>query len=277
MGFEKKGESYFKRLNNLKENVPELQLSKDLILPNEQIEGLRKIFRTNSSKRKYRTEEERKQYSDNMKLLIEKIVKELHDDKLGDKPGTITLAQSKGGSNDNVRTLFGDKSTPFAIIQVNGIAILEAIGEANNATFIGEINESLRENIIAMGRNEIVNRGFFYKITHERAENGEYNFTSSHILDLIRYAINYPEKMKEVAKKQSGLHRLEAKERAKRGESLATIPSSFCTFKTFKGLMGVAIANSEAEKLRITDKEVSDSVKDIAKSHDKKEHERGGE
>ena len=58
MGFIKKGESYYDMLENLKKEAPELMLSSELILPDEQIKGLRKIFKANISGRRFRTEEE---------------------------------------------------------------------------------------------------------------------------------------------------------------------------------------------------------------------------
>ena len=271
MGFIKKGESYYDMLEDLKKEAPELMLSSELILPDEQIKGLKKIFKANISGRRFRTEEEKIQYEENMKALIEKIVRKLHDAKLGDKPGTITLAQSSGGSNDNVRTLFGAKSVPFAIIQLNNIAILEAIGEADNATFIGEIDETFKENIKLMGRNEIVNRGILCRVTHKKAEGGDYNFDSNHISDLIQYAVDYPDVMKAVIKKQCEKNKTKAIKRVETGESYATIPASSSTLKTFKGWMGIDVSNAEAEKIRITPEEVENAVTGIVKDVDKAE------
>ena len=269
MGFIKKGESYYDMLENLKKEAPELMLSGELILPDEQIKGLRKIFKANVSGRRFRTEEEKIQYEENMKALIEKIVRELHNPKLGDKLGTIMLAQSSGGSNDNVRTLFGAKSVPFAVIQLNNIAILEAIGEADNATFIGKIDESFRKNIKLMGRNEIVNRGILCRVTHKRAEGGNYNFDSNHIISLIQYAVDYPDVIEAVIEKQCEKNKKKAIKRVENGESFSTIPASSSTLQTFKGWMGIAISNAEAERIRITPEEVENSVTGIVKDTDK--------
>lgn len=260
MGFERKGDSLYDVMNNLRDDVPGLVLSSDIVLPEEQKEGLGKIFRENVSKKKFATDEEREQYGKQMKDLIEKIVVMLHDPKLGDKSGTITLAQSSGGSKDNARSLFGAKNTPFAIIQVNGIAILEAIGEADNATFVGQIDDQFKENVKVMGRNEIVNRGILCRVTHQNAEAGEYDFSSNHITELIQYAIDYPEATKEVIQKQCEKNNTKAMQAVEEGKTLDTISASSCRLKTFKGYMGVAISNSAAERVGITKDNAKEAV-----------------
>lgn len=92
----------------------------------------------------------------------------------------------------------------YTIMAVNGIVLMEPLGQANNATYIAEDKEGLEEAITNLGRRDALKSGVIHSIRHDKYELPIYNYASRHILILLDYAINNPQELWRVTKENNG-------------------------------------------------------------------------
>ena len=78
-------------------------------------------------------------------------------------------------------------------MELNGLVIMEPIGQLGNATYIAEKNEELEDNITKMGRGEALRNDVMHKVTHDQFDGKGYNYTSNHIVTILEYAISNPQ------------------------------------------------------------------------------------
>ncbi len=248
MGFRGKDETEFDIARRGRYNVDELIFSKELILPKEQLDGLSKIYHENVQSRKFKSNIDKEEYEGKIQDILKEIVKKLHNERL-DNPGRITLVHSKGGSNSTSEHLFGESKTPFVMIDVNGVIILEAIGEANNASFIAKKTDDFLDNIKTMGRTEIQKKGIAEKITHDQSVKG-YDFESGHVLDLIDLAMEHKNQMFNAMKR------------------IHDIGKQFCTLKTLKGYIAADLSNDIIKQAGITEREALNAADEVVISNE---------
>jgi len=122
-----------------------------------------------------------------------------------------TLIYSKGGSytaeeEEMKKTINESKSNvEYIVIYINGIVIIEPLGQLNNATYIAKQEEDLEENLRKYGRKSAIRNGVIFKIIHETNEEYEgYNYSSNHIIQILDYCIKNPEQLLRVAKEFNG-------------------------------------------------------------------------
>ncbi len=117
---------------------------------------------------------------------------------------------SKGGSrtsaNEAQQTELSQKgaNVEYTVMVVNGVAILEPLGQEDNATYIAEEREGLEEAITQFGRGEAIDSGIIQKVIHDRKEREGYNYGSNHILQLLDYAIDDPQRLLQVVREHNG-------------------------------------------------------------------------
>lgn len=159
------------------------------ILPKEQRNILRGLFerqifgRENSED--INKEELKKEYT----RTIDEIIKLLQDPRLKEKGKITTCAYSEGGSVN--QGLTNGAKVQYIVMDVNGIAILEPLGQANNSSFISEKSEEFADIAHQYGRKEVVEKGLLHKVIHEsnKGKSGQYKFEADHILRLLKMAI----------------------------------------------------------------------------------------
>ena len=158
------------------------------------------------------------------------IVEKLQDPRLKEKGKLKSFLYSSGGSmstsdkkeKENYRE--SGVKTAYTVMQINGIVILEPIGQAGNATYIAEMNDQLEENITKMGRGQALNKGVINKVIHDSYDKAGYNYESQHVLALLEYAIQSPQELMKVLKENE----------------------SFCNLKTLtKRMMSVGVPGSD--------------------------------
>ena len=149
--------------------------------------------------------------------LITDIIEITEDASLKNKGTIRSLIYSKGGSKDKNANLnrpeaddmkFNGRKSAYLAIKINNILVLEAIGQANNATYVGEFKgeqtiQDLRDNT----RTQIVDKEIMYKIMHNKGPiEGVYDYDSPHIRTILQYAVDYPAELLDVLKthKQTG-------------------------------------------------------------------------
>ena len=117
---------------------------------------------------------------------------------------------STGGSKSTASDKQNDElkqkgaNVEYTVMVLNGVVILEPLGQQNNATYIAEEKEGLEDAITKFGRGEAISSGIIQKVIHDRNERDGYNYGSNHILQLLDYATNNPKELLQVAKENNG-------------------------------------------------------------------------
>lgn len=149
--------------------------------------------------------------------LITDIIDITEDESLKSKGTVRSLIYSKGGSKDKNANLnrpeaddmkFNGRRSAYLAIKINNILVLEAIGQANNATYVGEYKgeetiQALRDNT----RTQIVDKEIMYRVMHDKGPiEGVYDYDSPHIRTILQYAVDNPSELLDVLKthKQTG-------------------------------------------------------------------------
>ncbi|MDR1101566.1 MAG: hypothetical protein LBL34_04345 [Clostridiales bacterium] len=94
----------------------------------------------------------------------------------------------------------GAKSvTSYLKAEINGIVILEAVGQYGNATIIAKASDELDGELERLTRDEIKSTDFATRIIHDHkggnTKNGEYNYENNHMLVIMDAAHKKPEEL----------------------------------------------------------------------------------
>ncbi len=113
---------------------------------------------------------------------------------------------SRTTSDDGQKAELSKKgaNVEYTVMALNGVVVLEPLGQDNNATYIAEEKEGLEEAITQFGRGEAISRGVIHKVIHDRYENDGYNYGSDHILQILDYAIESPQELLKVVRENNG-------------------------------------------------------------------------
>ena len=179
-------------LNDL-ETTNGFNFSDDLILPPELLDKKQKEMLSNvymNNVGYYRlTPEEQKQEKESMEKLIDEI-----STRLKEYGGRI---QPYVGSNGGSYTNGNEKSkTEYVVISINGVLIFEPIGQADNATYLGNEEElGLAKVLEKTGRLTSVTDGYLAKIVHTRTFKKHYDYESGHVLKIMKMANEHPKEL----------------------------------------------------------------------------------
>lgn len=199
-----------------------ISFSASRVLPIEQREILLGIFRKSSNMGESRaeTKEEKKQ----REKTVDEIIKRLHDKRLKETARIKTM-YSEGGSlsatNRKDKAELENKSArvKYLVIDINGVVILEPLGQKNNATYITRKTDDVEQRLVNFGRKGALSNGF-YKVAHNESESNRYNYESNHILKLLDMSLEDKESLFKILKgiksnkKYCNLDTLEAKYKA---------------------------------------------------------------
>lgn len=187
----------------------------DFILPEEMNIDFRDIVmrmanRIRDSKNSGQREDQTEQMGELFKKISQKLI------ECGAKMQAFVYSSggSTGKNKDNTladRLNKNNAKTEYYIFSIpnkiddSEIIVLEAIGQKNNATFIGKKQEGLEQAINNLGRTGIVKSGMLHRIIHDQSGDKKgYNFESEHILKIIDCAHNYPDELLETVEKNNG-------------------------------------------------------------------------
>lgn len=148
----------------------------ELILPAEQQEYVANELskqKGGSNKAIPLTEKERIEHA--------KVITDLLQSCNGKIKGSV---YSRGGSSSTT-TDEKEDMVKYTIINIEDIAIFEAMAQKDNATFMGIITESFEEDMKTLNRTSIQEKGM-YKICHE-SNDGKYN--TEHLISLLKMCI----------------------------------------------------------------------------------------
>ncbi|MBQ8300065.1 MAG: hypothetical protein IJX99_09505 [Clostridia bacterium] len=141
--------------------------------------------------------------------MVIKIVDKLNDPRLKNSPRINSNIFSTGGAKNNGidadKNVFSGGKTKYVAIEINGIIILEAINQMNNATFITTADDSFGSKM-RLTRDEAASSGELYRIYHggeaasveDRIDS--YDYESNHLLRVLEMAIVDPERLLRMCK-----------------------------------------------------------------------------
>lgn len=160
------------------------------------------------------TEEEKKALVVNYRKVADEIL-----ETIGDSEAEIaTFTFSRGGHNSSLekeqqRNLReAAANVEYTTIMMNGVLVMEPIGQVDNATFIIDARnktgeDSLRESLEAVkgiSRDEAVKQGLMYRIIHRANKNEGYNFEAKHIAKVLELVKQDTDKFMQTVKANNG-------------------------------------------------------------------------
>ena len=193
--------SGYKDILDQYESENNFSFNNSTILPAEQRDILYIIYGHNSGKQPTEETEEEKRSKE---TIAKKIIEKMHDPRLKEKGRINSYIYSPGGSYSTKDEDERDELTrngskvAYVVMELNGLVIMEAIGQLGNATYIAEKDEELEENITKMGRGEALSKDVMYKIVHDQSDGKGYNYNSNHIVNILEYAISNPQGLMKV-------------------------------------------------------------------------------
>ncbi len=163
-----------------------MQFTSNFILPEEQTNVIRTVYRRNITNNPGLTPAQRQQKLNNINNMVTNIV-----NKLQACNGQIypAYAESEGGHSLKVGST--KLNTYYLVMLINDVLVFEPIGQENNATFLAEKNEDfphLIHDLQVKGRLGNVHSKNLFRIFHRQTNNKEYDFSSSHLFDIMDYA-----------------------------------------------------------------------------------------
>lgn len=214
------------RTYDMKGQIAGLKDGYTILDKDEILNAIRKITKYNQSKTSSNklTKEQREQEKIKAEEFYEKVDKKFTETNAEFQPYLFSAGGTNSFSDKDARGTMATNGikTAYTAIIINGIVILEPMGQPGNATYISRDSEDLYNNLKTMGRDEAIKEGVIYKVTHDQAEEkekvGRYNYESGHILQLMDYAHESPDMLMDSLK--------EVKDNNKEFSSLKTIVSS---------------------------------------------------
>lgn len=185
------------------EELNYLQIEDLEVLPKAEQERIMSGFVRYTTHRGGRTlsDEEREKLEE---VMVKKIVDKLNDPRLENSPKINSNIFSTGGAQNNgidsERSVFSGGKTKYVAIEINGIVILEAINQMNNATFITSADESFGSKM-KLTRDEAAASGELYRIYHGGEATAvsdkidSYDYESNHLIRVLEMAIIDPERL----------------------------------------------------------------------------------
>ena len=195
--------SEYKDIIRQYERENEFSFKGSKILPAEQRDVIALTFDYNHGKLPSDETDEEKR---NKQAIANKIVEKMHDPRLKETGKINSYIYSPGGAfstkDDDEKNELARASSKVAyvVMELNGLVVMEPIGQLGNATYIAEKNEGLEDNITRMGRGEALSNDVMNKVVHDKYDGKGYNYTSNHIVTILEYAISNPQGLIRVLK-----------------------------------------------------------------------------
>lgn len=172
------------------------------------------IFIRYGSSKTELTDEEQRVLAQNYKKIADEIL-----ETLGDEEAEIaTFTFSRGGNRTSLeksqlkRLKEKGANVEYTAITVNGIIVLEPIGQLDNATYIidarnNESEDRLGDNlekIKGISRDKAVSEGLMFKIIHDISDKKEYDFDAKHVARVLELVMGDTDNFIEVLKENNG-------------------------------------------------------------------------
>ena len=110
------------------------------VLPAEQREIFRRIFKGRETRKKVDQDLENRK----REKMAQRIIEKLQDKRLKEKGKLNSFVYSSGGNNsnrlndENAELQAKGAKVNYAVMEINGVVIMEALGQFGNATYIAE-------------------------------------------------------------------------------------------------------------------------------------------
>lgn len=220
------------------------------------VSGARQSLERFLNKRIPLNKEEKARLLTEKEKLVEGIIERLKKGKGKIKPYMYSSGGSKANYTDREQSKQLESKgakVEYTVMLLNGVVVIEPIGQENNATYVAPCrNEKeqaiLEEAITTLGRTGAVEAGTILKIIHDRQERPEedtgkvktHDFSSEHVLKILDYALERPDELIEVSRKNSG-----------------------CGLRKISKIIGKGIVSKEFEEYGINKEDVIDSGNEV--------------
>lgn len=205
-----------KQLKDAKEKEIYLDFIERFVLDKDKSNSkkIAEMFMRARDRKKGLTDVDQVELAENYRKVADEIL-----ETIGDKKAEIaTFTFSRGGSRTSLEKsqLESLKSkganVEYTTIVIDGVIMLEPIGQADNATYIMDtrgdkgkdiLTDNL-EKIKSLTRTEAISKGLMLKITHDKSNKEGYDFEAKHISKVLSLAMNDPDQFLSVVKSNNG-------------------------------------------------------------------------
>ena len=192
------------------ENSRVFSFDNSKVLPAEQREIFRRIFSEEHKERKTIKKVDQDLENRRREKMAQRIIEKLQDKRLKEPGKLNSFVYSAGGNNsnrldnENAELQARGAKVNYAVMEINGIVIMEALGQFGNATYIAAKTQELEQKIIDMGRGKAIDERVIYKVIHDTkvGEDG-YDYESEHLFEILEYAITSPRELINELKKNN--------------------------------------------------------------------------
>lgn len=205
-----------KQLKDAKEKEIYLDFIERFVLDKDKSNSkkIAEMFMRARDRKKGLTDVDQVELAENYRKVADEIL-----ETIGDKKAEIaTFTFSRGGSRTSLEKLQLESlkskgaNVEYTTIVIDGVIMLEPIGQADNATYIMDtrgdkgkdiLTDNL-EKIKSLTRTEAISKGLMLKIMHDKSNKEGYDFEAKHISKVLSLAMNDPDQFLSVVKSNNG-------------------------------------------------------------------------